>query len=79
MEPVEAVSAIPGQGLEGDRYATGRGTYSEYPEDGRQVTLFEQETLEALHRDLDIALEARETGAIAESCVRRWKEGGVSW
>ena len=38
MEPVEAVSAIPGQGLDGDRYATGRGTYSEYPEDGRQVT-----------------------------------------
>ena len=35
--------------------------YSNKPEEGRQVTLFEQETLEALRRDHGIALEPRET------------------
>ena len=61
MATVETVRAIPGVGLEGDRYATGRGTYSEFPEDGRQVTLFEQESLEAIRRDFNIALEPHET------------------
>lgn len=61
MDTVETVHAIPGTGLEGDRYANGRGTYSEYPEDGRQVTLFEQETLEALRRDMGISLEPDQT------------------
>ena len=27
----------------------------------------------------DIVVVALAIGAIAESCVRRWKEGGVSW
>jgi MOSC domain-containing protein YiiM len=41
---------IPGLGIEGDRYATGRGKYSPFP-DVREVTLIERETLEALERD----------------------------
>ena len=61
MTTVETIHAIPGRGLEGDRYANGKGTYSNKLEEGRQVTLFEQETLEALHRDHGIALEPRET------------------
>ena len=61
MDTVAAVHAIPGKGLKGDRYADGRGTYSEYPEDGRQVTLFEEETLEALHRDMGISLGPNQT------------------
>ncbi len=61
MVTVGTIRAIPGLGLEGDRYATGKGTYSDRPEDGRQVTLFEQETLEALRRDLNITLEPHET------------------
>jgi MOSC domain-containing protein YiiM len=61
MTTVETIRAIPGIGLEGDRYATGKGTYSDWPEDGRQVTLLEQETLEALRRDLKITLEPHET------------------
>ena len=40
-----------GVGIEGDRYATGRGTYSSKPHVDRQVTLIEIETLEALARD----------------------------
>ena len=61
MTTVETIHAISGRGLEGDRYANGKGTYSNKLEEGRQVTLFEQETLEALHRDHGIALEPRET------------------
>ena len=61
MTTVETIHAIPGRGLEGDRYANGKGTYSNKLEEGRQVTLFEQETLEALHRDYGIALKPRET------------------
>lgn len=47
---------LAGIGVEGDRYATGDGFYSDRPEDGRQVTLFEIETLEALARDHKVEL-----------------------
>jgi MOSC domain-containing protein YiiM len=61
METVEAVQAIAGLGLEGDRYCTGKGTYSNKPEVGRQVTLFEDETLDALRRDHGIELQPSQT------------------
>ncbi|MGB3243598.1 MAG: MOSC domain-containing protein [Sulfitobacter sp.] len=48
---------IEGLGIEGDRYATGLGKYSQIP-DIREVTLIEIETLEALARDHDIELSA---------------------
>lgn len=48
---------IEGVGIEGDRYATGKGTYSPFP-DIREVTLIEVETLEALVRDHGIDLPA---------------------
>lgn len=50
-----------GVGIEGDRYAKGidRGTYSAQP-DVREVTLIEQETLEALLRDHNIMLSPQE-------------------
>ena len=50
-----------GVGIEGDRYTLGTGTYSERPEEGRQFTLFETETLEALRRDLNIDLRPEQT------------------
>jgi MOSC domain-containing protein YiiM len=46
---------IAGQGIDGDRYATGRGHYSAFP-DIREVTLIETETLDALARDHAITL-----------------------
>ena len=46
-----------GVGIDGDRYATGRGFYSDLPEPGRQITLFEIETLDALQRDHAVVLE----------------------
>jgi MOSC domain-containing protein YiiM len=51
---------IAGQGIEGDRYLLGTGTYSQKPEPGRQVTLIEAETLEALARDHGIDLAPQE-------------------
>ena len=44
---VEMAHAITGRGLEGDRYASGQGTFSDKPGTGRQVTLIEAEAIEA--------------------------------
>jgi MOSC domain-containing protein YiiM len=51
------VKAVPGHGLEGDRYARLDGTFSEKDRPGQQVTLVEAESLEALERDYQIHLE----------------------
>ncbi|MFQ5439798.1 MAG: MOSC domain-containing protein [Paracoccaceae bacterium] len=56
MEPAERLTLIAGVGVKGDRYATGKGYYSHLPEPGRQITLFEIETLKALERDHDTVL-----------------------
>ena len=53
---VDAVRAVAGQGLEGDRYFYRIGTFSKKDRPGRQVTLIEAEALEALARDYGIAL-----------------------
>ena len=55
MEGRETARLLSGIGIEGDRYATGLGTYSPLP-DIREVTLIETETLEALRRDHGIVL-----------------------
>ena len=47
-------------GIEGDRYATGLGTYSKRPHIDRQVTLIEVEVLEAIARDRGIVLAPNE-------------------
>jgi MOSC domain-containing protein YiiM len=49
MEELQEARCIAGRGIEGDRYFTGKGTYSPKP-DVREVTLFEQEVLDALAR-----------------------------
>jgi hypothetical protein len=46
---------VAGHGIQGDRYATGTGTYSKIP-DLREVTLIEVESLEALLRDHQVDL-----------------------
>ena len=49
MESVGSVRAVPGLGLEGDRYFLGTGTYSTKPSHGgREVTLIEAEAVAAL-------------------------------
>ena len=68
MEAVREARAVDGKGLEGDRYAEGAGTYSDHPGGGRQVTLIESETLEALEREAGIALAS---GASRRNIVTR--------
>lgn len=51
MMPVNEARAVPGKGLEGDRYFSKVGTYSNNPGSGRDVTLIEIEAIEALKRD----------------------------
>jgi MOSC domain-containing protein YiiM len=57
----DAARLVEGVGIEGDRYATARGTYSHKPHADRQVTLIEMETLDALARDHGIDLAPHET------------------
>ena len=61
MESTAEAHAIPGQGLEGDRYATARGTYSNKPGVDRQLTLIEEEELAAIERDYGHRLEPAES------------------
>jgi MOSC domain-containing protein YiiM len=54
---IDAVLAIPGVGLEGDRYALKLGTFYK-PEPDRELTLIEAEVIEALRRDYEVELAA---------------------
>jgi MOSC domain-containing protein YiiM/8-oxo-dGTP pyrophosphatase MutT (NUDIX family) len=61
MRPVEFVRATAGVGLEGDRYALGRGHYSPDLRVSRDLTLIEAEVIEELARDYGIELAPGET------------------
>ena len=56
MVSVPEICAVPGQGLEGDRYFRKAGTYSTRPGTGREVTLIEAEAVEAIAREAGIVL-----------------------
>src|SRR5271170_4811939 len=58
MAALSEARLIAGLGLEGDRYATRLGTYSNKPHIDRQVTLIEIEVLEALARDRGVESRA---------------------
>jgi MOSC domain-containing protein YiiM len=47
---VPEARVLPGQGLEGDRYALGLGCFSRWPATGREVTLIEGEVIEEVAR-----------------------------
>jgi MOSC domain-containing protein YiiM len=57
MQQRADVKAVPGKGLEGDRYFVGFGTFSKSPGAGREVTLIEVEAIAAL-REKNILLNA---------------------
>jgi len=58
---VNEVRAVPGRGLEGDRYFVAEGSFADKKGDvhdpGREVTLIESETLEAVVRDYKLDVD----------------------
>ncbi len=58
MTSVPEARAIPGKGLDGDRYFKTTGTYSAKAGPDREVTLIESEAIEALRRDYEVEFEA---------------------
>jgi MOSC domain-containing protein YiiM len=54
MRRVPSAYLLAGRGLEGDRYALGGGTWAQYPDLEKQLTLIDRD---------DVAAVARETGA----------------
>ncbi len=61
MQGVTEARALPGVGLEGDRYAARTGSFSGKPKPGRQITLIEAEAIEALALELGLVLAPGET------------------
>lgn len=60
VERTEA-TLVPGVGIEGDRYALGRGTYSGDRRPGREVTLVEEEAVAAVVNETGVLLTPEET------------------
>lgn len=54
---VPSARAVPGRGLEGDRYFDGSGTYSQTPGAGRQLTAIDEAALRSLETDHGIKIE----------------------
>jgi MOSC domain-containing protein YiiM len=54
MRRLSSARLVAGRGLDGDRYATGGGTWAHYPDLEKQLTLIDAD---------DVAAVARETGA----------------
>jgi hypothetical protein len=75
---VDAVEAIAGHGLAGDRYSEGRGTFSG-PGDGYQLTLVEAEALDSVDLPWDQARRNIVTRGIALNTLvgHRFKVGAV--
>ena len=58
MKSVTNAKAVAGRGLEGDRYYSKLGTYSNQPGSGRDVTLIEIEAINGLKRDYEVQLDS---------------------
>lgn len=58
-QPADTVRAVPGKGLEGDRYFLGVGTFSPHPQKPDfEITLIEQENVEKFAADSGRAFTA---------------------
>jgi len=60
MTAVPHAIAIPGLGLDGDRYAAGIGSFSKSPADN-ELTLIEIETINAIAAEHGLTLDSSET------------------
>lgn len=61
MESLPIVQAIPGKGLQGDRYFDGNGTFSPQPQrPDFEITLIEKEKIEAFAADSGLPFTAQQ-------------------
>ena len=60
MHSVERVRAVPGRGLQGDRYWAGVGAFSRWPGPMREVTLIEREALDAAAGEFSVDVASGE-------------------
>lgn len=67
MQSVDEVRAVPGRGLEGDRYFAGAGSFSK-PQPDRELTLIEAEAIEALRAEFQVEYDL---GASRRNLVTR--------
>jgi MOSC domain-containing protein YiiM len=67
MQSVDEVRAVPGRGLEGDRYFAGSGSFSK-PQPDRELTLIEAEAIEALRAEFQVEYDL---GASRRNLVTR--------
>ena len=58
MRSVANAQVVVGRGLEGDRYYSKLGTYSNQAGSGRDVTLIEIEAINGLKRDYEVQLDS---------------------
>ena len=79
MRRVPAVEAVAGLGLTGDRYALGGGTWAQYPDLEKQVTLIDSDDVAAVAAETGSELTAGDTrrnlvttGVDLPSLVGRW-------
>lgn len=56
MVSLAEVRAVPGRGLDGDRYSRAAGTFSKGHEPDSELTLIESEAIEALAREHSLTL-----------------------
>ena len=61
MRRVTAVEAVAGRGLAGDRYALGGGTWAQYPNLEKQVTLIDRDDVAAVAAETASDLTAGDT------------------
>jgi MOSC domain-containing protein YiiM len=61
VESLRSVRAVEGRGLEGDRYFSRTGTYSDREGTGREVTLVEREAVDELLAGHGIAIRPEES------------------
>ena len=61
MRRVPSVDAVAGRGLAGDRYALGGGTWAQYPELEKQVTLIDRDDVAAVASETSSELTPGDT------------------
>ena len=61
MIEIQEAHAVPGRGLEGDRYYLGTGHFSSMHGPSYEITLIESEAIEALKRDYNYEMAPKDT------------------